>query len=174
VVSVHKNCANFLFSPDGKELAFAASVFKPAFSRDLYLLRAGVKDPVKLKEWIYEYAFTPQGDRLFYRADCTREGRACILYSVDTTAAEPKPGQEADSVFTFKLSHDGARVAFTYAHTQGELFDVSVLNLKTKERKTIEQDVKLPVLFLDKDGSKIAYLVGDKAKAGVYVASQVP
>ncbi len=174
VTSVQKNCANFVFSPDGKHLAFGGSVFKPAFSRDLYLLKAGAKDPVKLKEWIYEYAFAPGSDRLFFRADCTREGRACLLYSVDPTAAEAKPSQEADSVYNFRLSHEGARVAFTYAHTQGDLYDVSVLNLKTKERKTIEQDVKLPILFLEKDGSRLAYLVADKARAGVYVGSQVP
>ena len=170
---IQKVCPNFVFSPDGKALAFTATIFRPTYSRDLYLMPEG-KDPVKLKAWLYEYVFSPSSDKLYFRADCTREGRSCFLLSVEVARPEAPAVEEAEAVFNFRLSSDGSRALTTYAHTTGETWDVAVVNLKTKERKTIEQDIKLPVFFLEKDGTRLAYIVGKKPRQGVFVASQVP
>lgn len=64
------------------------------------------------------------------------------------------------------MSQDGGRALFTYAQMQNDMFDVSVLNLKTKVRTTIEQDIHLPVHFLEADGARW-YVVAAKGRSGV-------
>jgi dipeptidyl aminopeptidase/acylaminoacyl peptidase len=172
LTSVQKTCANYVFSPDGRALAYAGTVFRPIFTRHLYLLRAGATEPARLKEWIYEYVFDAKSERLFFRSDCSREGRSCFLYSVDVGQSEAQPRQEGESVYHFRVSQDGGRALFTYAQTQNDMFDVSVLNLKTKVRTTIEQDIHLPVHFLEADGARLGYVVAAKGRSGVYIAAQ--
>ena len=63
----------------------------------------------------------------------------------------------------------------TYARAQtGDFYDVAVFNLKSGERKTLDQFIKLPALFLAKDGTKVTYLIAEQGKSGVYVADKVP
>ena len=49
-----------------------------------------------------------------------------------------------------------------------------MLNLKSNERKTLEQFIRLPALFLDKTGGRVGYVVAEQNKSGVYVADKVP
>ncbi len=169
-VSLQKICSNYVFSPDGKALAWTSTTFKPAYTRHLHLLREGAQDAVTLKEWLYEYAFSPDGRGLYFRADCTREGRSCLLYVADVKKAEVPVSQVADAVFNFRFSQDGKRLLYSYAQTQNDMYDVSVVDLATKARKAIEQDIRQPAFFLDPAGQRLAYIVGAKSRPGVYVA----
>ncbi len=179
---LQKKVPNYLLSPDGKAIAFTARIERPEYTRHLYLLGPGQAEPVLLRKWLYDYAFSSSSDRLFFRANCTREGRSCDLLVQDVAAAKPSAdggvagGAQlvAEATFNFKLSPDGNRVVYTYAHTMDQSFDVSVLNFKTGERKTLEQFVRVPVYFLGRDGAKVAYVVDEKKRAGLYVAEQVP
>lgn len=164
---IEKKCPNYLFSPDSKVLAYTATVLTPLYSRDLYVLREGDEKAAKIKEWLYEYLFTPASDRLLFRADCTREGRSCWLLSLDVTKSGQAPVQIVDATFGFKLSRDGKTVLATYAHTLDGSFDVQAVDLETRRKKPLDGNVKPPVQFL---GNRAVYVIEEKGRAGLYTA----
>lgn len=168
---LRRKCPNFLFSPDGKALAFTARVETPDVTRRLLLLRGSDTEPVVLKDWLYEYQFRPPGSQLFFRADCLREGRACDLlsYAVDAPK-DTHPTREVGGVFGVRFSADGSHAMLSFAHLTDETFDLAMRNLATGEQKTIDQFVDWPGLILGDKGDAVAYLVHEKKRAGVYVA----
>ncbi len=171
---LQRRSPNYELSPDGVTIAYTARIERPEYSRYLYLLKEG-GEPVKLKDWLYDYTFSPGGERLLFRGNCTREGRSCDLLVQDVAkAGTALPRREAEATFNFKLSEDGNRVLTTFAHTHDESFDVSVSNLSTGQRKTLDQFVVQPVHFVAKDGSKVAWIVSERKRAGVYVGTDVP
>lgn len=170
---VQKRSPNYAVSPDGVTLAYTARIEQPEYSRHLFLLKDGA-EPVKLQEWLYDYVFSPTGDRLYWRANCTREGRSCDLYVQDLSKPGTTKVKIAENTFNFMLSDDGARVITTSPHMTDELFDVSVTNLATGQTKRLDQYVTQPVFFLAKDGSRVGWTVADKKTAGVYVGTDVP
>lgn len=171
---LQKRSPNYELSPDGQTIAYTARIEKPEYSRHLFLLKEG-SEPVKLQEWLYDYVFSPQGDRLFFRANCTREGRSCDLLVQDVAkAGVEKARKTAQNTFNFKLSDDGSRVLTTSPHMTDELFDVVVTTVATGESKVLDQYVMQPVHFLSKDGTKAAWIVQEKKTAGVYVATGLP
>ncbi len=171
---VGRRARSFEWSPDSKAIAFAFDVVKPIRSVNLYLWRIEGTEAIHVKDWVYDYDFTPQSDRLIFRAECVREGRACNLLSVSATNPKEPPKKLIEGVYGFKLSTDGARVLYTYARMQGDLYDTGVLNLKSGEYKTLDQQIRMPPYLLDDSGTKVAYLIAERQREGVYVADKVP
>ncbi len=167
-----RQCPNFLFAPGGSTLAFTARIDRPEVTRRLSIYPAGATEPIALKDWLYEYQFPGKGERLYFRSDCLREGRACDLNSV---SANPEPGvtpkKEVEGTFGFRFSADGKRAALAFAHLTDQTFDLAYRNLETGEQKTVDQYVEWPALMLA-DGS-VAYLVHEKSRAGIYVANSL-
>jgi hypothetical protein len=168
---LHRRCPNFLFSPDGKALAYTARIETPDVTRRLLLLRSDATEPVVLKDWLYEYQFRPPGEQLYFRADCLREGRACDLLSIRVDAPkDTKPTREVGSVFGVRFTPDGSRAVLSFAHLTDETFDISFRNLVTGDQKPIDQYVEWPGVMLGEKGEGYAYLVHERSRAGVYVA----
>ncbi len=171
---IHRRCPNFTVSPDGKSIAYTVRIEKPEYTRHLFIAKEG-SDPVQVGEWLYEYAYTPDGSALLFRTSCTRNGRSCDLKSQNIEKLEvEKPKVEAEATYNFKLSEDGKRVVYTYAHTIDESFDVAVLNWATRERKTVDQFIRLPVYFGGKKSERLVYLVDEKSRPGLYVSTPLP
>ncbi len=171
---VGRHCRSYEWSPNSQMIAFTFDVTKPLRSVNLYLWHVGQGDSIHIKDWAYDYDFTPDSTRLLFRADCVREGRACNLLSLDTAQPKVAPKKLIEGVFGFRLSQDGKRALYTYARTQGELYDTGVLNIATSEYKTLEQSIRMPPYFIADDGTKVAYIVGEQKREGVYVADKVP
>ena len=171
---VGRRARSFEWSGDSKAIAFAFDVVKPIRSVNLYLWRVDGTEAIHVKDWVYDYDFTPQSDRLLFRADCVREGRACNLLSVSVANPKEEPKKLIEGVFGFRISTDGQRVLFTYARMQGDLYDAGVLNLKSGEYKTLDQQIRMPPYLLDDAGGKVAYIVAESKREGVYVADKVP
>jgi hypothetical protein len=168
---LQRRCPNFLFSPDGATLAYTARIESPEVTRRLLLLRPGQKDPVTLKEWLYEYQFRPPGNALYFRADCMREGRSCDVLSVPVNGtAEVTPKVEMQGVYGIKFSADGTRAIVGFAHLTDETFDVAVRSLDTGTQTMIDQFIEWPALLLGEKGDAVAYLSHEKKRSGVYVA----
>jgi hypothetical protein len=171
---LQKRSPNYELSPDGTSIAYTARIETPEYSRHLFLLKDG-EAPVKLQEWLYDYVFSPQGDRLYYRANCTREGRSCDLLSQDLSKAGVEKAKKVQgTTFNFKLSDDGSHALTSTPHMRDELFDISLTNLVTGETKVLDQYVSQPIHFLSKDGTKVAWVVLEKGTAGVYVGTGLP
>ena len=63
----------------------------------------------------------------------------------------------------------------TYARMQGDLYDAGVLNLKTGEYKTLDQQIRMPPYLLDDAGSKVAYIIAEsKSETTTYAYIDVP
>jgi hypothetical protein len=165
-------CPNYLFSPDGAALAYTARIEQPEVTRRLMLLKPGATAPVALKDWLYEYLFQPGTNTLYFRADCLREGRACDVLQVPLDApAGAEPRKELEGVFGLRFSKDGGRAALAYAHLTDQTFDLALRNMKTGAQQTVDQYVEWPAVSLGSDGARVAYLVKEKQRAGVYVAT---
>lgn len=168
---LYRQCPNFLFAPTGATLAFTARIDRPEVTRRLLLLGQGATEPVALKDWLYEYQFSPRGDALFFRADCLREGRACDVLSVPVTAAKGTlPRKELEGTYGIRFGADGSRVLFAWAHLTDETFDLAVRNLATGTQQTLDQFVQWPALILGPAGERVAYLVHERHRPGLYVA----
>jgi hypothetical protein len=168
---LHRKCPNFLFSPDGKSLAYTARIETPDVTRRLLLLRADSAEPMVLKDWLYEYQFRPPGQQLYFRADCLREGRACDLLSIKVDAAkDTKPTREVSGVYGVRFSNDGSRAVLAFAHLTDETYDLAVRDLNTGVQTSIDQYVEWPGLLLGDSAGAVAYLVREKSRPGVYVA----
>lgn len=172
---ISRRVRSYSWSDDNLKIAFTIRVVKPITSVDLVVWRVGDEEATKIKQWVYDYDFTPQSDRLLFRTDCSREGKSCDLLSLDLADLKVPPKKLVEAMSAFKVSESGQRVLITYSRAQtGDFYDVAVLNLKSNERKTLEQFIRLPAMFLDKEGGKVGYVVAEQNKSGVYVADQVP
>lgn len=162
---------NYLFAPNGATLAYTARIERPEVTRRLFLYPVGATEPIALKDWLYEYNFPATGELLYFRADCLREGRACDLLSMP---AKPAPGtqpkKELEGTFGVRYSPDGKRALVASAHLTDMTFDLAVRDLAKATQVTIDQYVEWPGLLLGPDGGRVAYLVNEKSRPGVYVA----
>ncbi|MHB8875674.1 MAG: gliding motility protein [Myxococcaceae bacterium] len=171
---VGERCPNYSWGADGRFVAFLSRFLKPLYSVDLMLYPLGDEAAFKVNTGVFGYGFGPKNAYLLFRTSCIRDGRACDLYKVDLAKPKDAPKKIIEGIFSFKTSEQGDRVLVSYARTKGEYYDTAVFNMKTSERKTLEQFIRLPAMFLDEQGSKVAYIVGEHERAGVYVADQVP
>ena len=170
--SLTKHGRSYEWAPDNQTIAFTVRITRPITTVDLSLYTMGGPEPISIKNWVYDYDFTPDSKRLLLRSDCVREGRACSLLSLDVSKPTEPLKKLIEGVFGFKMSTDGSHVLFTYARTSGDLYDVGVLNLADNKFLTVEQSIRMPPTFLDSKGGKVAYLVGDANRGGVYVADK--
>ena len=161
---------NFLFAPKDSTLAFTSRIERPEVTRRLFLYPEGAEAPMPLKDWLYEYQF--DGDRLFIRSDCLREGRACELFSIAARPApDEKPKKEVDSTFAFRFNKQGTAAVIPLAHLTDQTFDLVWHDFGKGEQKSIDQYVEWPAVVLD--DSSVAYLVHEKGRVGVYVAKSL-
>ncbi len=160
---------NYSFAPGGSTLAFTARIERPEVTRRLSILPAGATEPIALKDWLYEYQFPGKGERLYFRSDCLREGRACDLNSVPSNPEKGVvPKKETEGTFGFRFNAEGTRAVIAFAHLTDQTFDLAYRNLETGQQTTLDQYVEWPAVMLA-DGS-VAYLVNEKNRAGVFVA----
>lgn len=166
---IQRACPNFLYSADGKTLAFTARIEQPEVTRRLLVLGQGQKEPRVVKEWIYEYQFRPQTDELYVRADCTREGRSCKWLAVSATS-EAAPRTEGEGVFGARFSPDGQRAVLAFAHLTDATFDLAVKDLSSGQQTMLDQYVEWPAMVVGEQGQLTAYLVKEKHRSGLYIA----
>jgi len=171
---IHRRVPNFLVSPDGKSIAYTVRIEQPEYTRHLFIVKEG-QPAVQVAEWLYEYSFTPDGQTLLFRSNCTRNGRSCDLrsQSVEKLGTD-KSKVEAEATYNFRLSDDAKRLVYAYPHTVDESFDIAVLNRGNGERKTVDQFVKMPVYFGGAASNRVVYLVEEKNRPGVYVSTVLP
>lgn len=172
VKRVGNRVPNFVWSDDGKHIAFLSRFIKPIYSVDLMLYSRGKDAAVKANPGVFGYGFTYPGGPLLFRTNCIREGRACDLMGVPPEKAGQAPDRLVEKIFSFKTSVDGKRTLVTYARTHADTYDVALYDNPSGARVTLDQFAQLPALFAAKDGSRVVYILGKQSRApGVYVAA---
>ncbi len=168
-----RNVTAYDLTPDGSRVAFLEHVTAGGYSVDLKLGRAEAGAVAEtVARGVFGFDFSPEGDRLYYRSNCVRNAEACDLLRVP--AAGPAPGQpherlaEGVKSFEFDRRRPG-RLLVTWARK-----DLMALDLAVWENgKLVSVDrAALPgsAAFLPPDGWRVAYVVADPKRAGVYLA----
>jgi len=166
---------NFSWSSDSSLLAFLSRVIKPAYSVDLMLYRSDEEKATRVYAGVYAgYGFGPKNRYLLFRGNCIRNNRACDLFLLDLSQRNETPRKIVEGVYSFRNAERGDRILVTYARVDSDAFDLAVYNLQTGERRTVDRGILLPALFAADDGSSMAYVVADKERAGVYLATGMP
>lgn len=174
---------NYAWGANGQYVAFLSRFMKPVYSVDLMLYERGQEKSVKVRQGAFGYSFSPGNERLYFRTNCIRDGRACDL--VEVTPGEVRPAAEAsdagvpspkeqarilEGLYTFAASRDGSRLLVTYPRWEAKTYDVATYNVATKQRRSIDSLVQVPPAFLSDDGKKVVYVVEDGERSGVYVS----
>lgn len=163
---------------DGRFLAFNVEILQPLPSMDLYLYVRGEEQAFRVKEGVYGFGIAP-GEVLLFRSECTRQAqrdqpRACWLNALELATPHAAPKQILEGIYSFKSSETGERLLVSYARMDSDTYDTAVYNRRTGERRTLDTFTLLPALFLDASGKRVAYLVSEKDRSGLYLSDQGP
>jgi len=162
------------WNAQGNALAYTATVPTPdtSVSVDLFFFRLGDKAPTKVHAWVYEYAFSVDGESLFFEANCIREGISCTLWSIKLQEAEGGAKTKlAEGVLSFRPSEDGRHVYWLHrtplppVYTQ--LWATEIANPLPQK---LAHHVHLPPpLPMDKTGRRFLYLSNQPQEEGLYL-----
>ncbi|MDR0964908.1 MAG: hypothetical protein LBM75_00085 [Myxococcales bacterium] len=200
--SLPKSFINFLFSDDGRALAFIKHEKADLDLWRLDMASGSDAPPERVAPWTFEYRFraAAPGARadLWYRGTCIREGRQCDLF-VDEPIAAPTaaiesadagPGPDAGNAAETPLPAPAhlkvasALSAFEFSPSGNRLFlDLPRFDTTTSfdlawqapmpgaVTAPIDRHVlKHSLRALDPDGKRVAYIVTERRREGVYVA----
>lgn len=172
-VVLGRNVTAYDLTPDGARVAFLEHVTAGGYSVDLKLGRAEAGAAAEtVAKGVFGFDFSPQGDLLYYRSSCVRNAEACDLHRLP--AAGPAPGRPPERLaegvksFEFDRRRPG-RLLVTWARQDLLALDLAVWDqgkLVAVDRSALAGSAA----FLPPDGSRLAYIVADPKRAGVYVA----
>ena len=183
----------FGFSPSGRYLGYLKRVFKPAYTEQLMLLPLGasgspLEEAKLVGEAIYAFDFTPDEKAMLYKTDCTRGGEACELMSVSTSAPSmpqapsakdggaipavaknPNSRKLVSGVDDYDFSPDGIWLWVSFKNAIGDTIDLAVI---PAEGESLPRYIDFKVQAGPRwtAGGKIAYVVNDPKRAGLYEA----
>ena len=146
--SLPKAFINFLFSDDGRELAFIKHVH---IDINLWRLDMDSEAPPELvAPWAFEYRFAKprEGEprALWYRGACIREGRQCDLFEAlqrEASSQEGEPARGADRAVETEAGRAGAGAVADAGTGAGADADAGTGAAKA-EQKPAEQKIDPP------------------------------
>jgi dipeptidyl aminopeptidase/acylaminoacyl peptidase len=174
-VSIAHDVPSFVWSKDGANLAYIRRVHQPIYSIDLFLARLGQGEPeiFTIAKGVFGYSFSSDGERLFLRTECIRNGRSCELYSVRTADPAASIQHIAGGIHTYEPDPlDESVLMITYARMDSDTFDLGVVPADGSGSVRRIDRMVLPGtrLLVGKDEVSITYAVVEAGRQGVYVA----
>jgi len=170
------NVPSFVWSHDGAHIAFVQRQFAPIFSIDLFLASvAGDDAATKVAQGVFGYSFSGSDARLYFRTQCTRNGRACDLRSVAVKAPESEAITVARGIHTYEpATADESVLLVTYARTDADALDLAMVPADgSAAPHMLDQRVLAGTKIVSGKVKGVAYAVLDPARLGVYLA-EVP
>jgi len=159
-------------SQDGRTLAYLQHTSRGGYSVDLWVAPVdGDGAPVQVAAGVFGFAFSPDSRFIYYRTRCVRNAEACDLERVP--AAGPIPGKPpevlAQGLKSFEFdARDPDRVLVGWQRTDRVALDIGVLEHGTLVR--IDTHVQPgTALLVGPDSRRVAYVVVDPKRAGVWV-----
>jgi dipeptidyl aminopeptidase/acylaminoacyl peptidase len=165
-----RNVSAYDLSPDGRAIAFLEHVIQGGYSVDLRLARLGAGVPVEtLARGVFGFDFAPDGQRIWYRSACTRSAEACDLFAVGPAPGD-RPQRMAEGVKSFEFDpRDPGRLLLGWSRQDRVALDLGLWQggkVTAIDRSAVPGSAS----FLGPDSRRLAYLVGDPKRPGVYVA----
>ncbi len=173
--TVAGNVSDVELASDGRHVAFLQHTTRGGYSVDLGVARVGAPEgekPVAVAWGVFGFAFSPDGRWLYYRTRCVRNAEACDLERVPADGLAPgvAPERIADGVKSFEFDpRDPGRLLVGWQRKDLVALDVGVWEAG---KLTRVDTAVLPgsAQFLGPDSRRLAYVVVDRKRQGVYVA----
>ena len=172
---VAAHVSDFDLAPDGARVAFLQHTTRGGYSVDLALADLAAPStaaPTTVAQGVFGFAFSPDGRWLYYRTRCTRNGEACDLERVPAAGPAPGAGPEriAQGAKSFDFDpRDPGRLLVGFQRMDMVALDVAVWEggrLVAVDRAVEPGTAQ----FLPPDSRRLAYVVVQPKRAGVYVA----
>jgi len=169
-----KHVTDVAIAPDGLEMAYLQHSTRGGYSVDLLAVPVeGDAPPRPVAGGVFGFAFSPDSRWLYYRTRCTRSAEACDLERAQAGAPAnaplvPEPIAQGVKSFEFDAREAG-RLLLGWQRMDRAALDVGVWE---RGRLTRVDTVVQPgsAHLLGPDGRRVAYVVVDPKRAGVYVA----
>jgi hypothetical protein len=159
--------SSFEIAPDGSAVAWLAHVVAGGYSVDLWRASLAGGEPAQVARGVFGFDFGP-GGALWYRATCRRSAEACDLLALPASGGEPR--RIAEGVKSFELdARRPGRALLGWSRQDRVALDLAVW----EGGKVVAVDRSaLPgsAFLLAPDSGRVAYVVNDPKRAGVYVA----
>jgi hypothetical protein len=166
--------SEFDLTADGRSVAFLQHTTRGGYSVDLGLAQldpANATTARMVAGGVFGFAFSPDGKWLYYRTRCVRNAEACDLERVPAAGLGPAaPERIAEGVKSFEFDpRDPERLLLGWQRADLVALDVGVWE---KGRVTRVDAGILPgsAQFLGPDSRRLAYVVVNPKRQGVYVA----
>jgi hypothetical protein len=173
--TIAPNVSDLELTPDGEHLAFLQHTTRGGYSVDLALAHLSAPPdakPATVAQGAFGFSFSPDGAWLYYRTRCVRNAEACDLERVPATGlpAGAAPERIAEGVKSFEFDpRDPGRLLVTWQRKDMVALDVAVWE---RGKLTSVDTAVLPgsARFLGPDSRRVAYVVAQPKRQGVYVA----
>jgi len=167
-VLLGRNVSAFELSPDGGRVAFLEHVLQGGYSVDLKVAGAGAEvQAITVARGVFGFDWAPDG-ALWYRSACVRSAEACDLEAVPPGGGAPRRIAEGVKSFEFDRRRPG-RALLAWSRQDRVALDLGIW----EGGKVVAVDRSaLPgsAFLLAPDSSRLAYVVNDPKRPGVYVA----
>jgi hypothetical protein len=169
------NVSDIELSPDGAHVAFLQHTTRGGYSVDLGLAHldpASASTAAPVAAGAFGFAFSPDGRWLYYRTRCVRNAEACDLERIPAAGLAPggKPERIAEGVKSFEFDpRDPGRLLLGWQRADLVALDIGVWEQGKLSR--VDTAV-LPgsASFLGPDSRRLAYVVVQPKREGLYVA----
>jgi hypothetical protein len=169
------NVSDLELTSDGRHVAYLQHTTRGGYSVDLALAQldpAAASTTAAVAAGAFGFAFSPDDRWLYYRTRCVRNGDACDLERIPAAGLPPgaKPERIAEGVKSFEFDpRDPGRLLLGWQRKDMVALDVGVWERGTLTR--VDAGI-LPgsARFLAPDSRRLAYVVVQPKRQGVYVA----
>jgi hypothetical protein len=173
--TVAGNVSEVELSSDGRHVAYLRHTLRGGYSVDLGLAHldpAVASTTTPIATGAFGFAFSPDGRWLYYRTRCVRNAEACDLERIPAEGLAPggKPEPVARGVKSFEFDpRDPGRLLLGWQRADLVALDIGVWE---QGKLTRVDSAVLPgsASFLAPDSRRLAYVVVQPKRQGVYVA----
>lgn len=182
VREIGRNVKQFSFTPKGRQLLFSQGEFsKGTYTLLLaaYPVQAAADAKARvIDRGVYGYVADEAERLLAYKTNCENKGKSCSLMVADLAAAGPSR-RLVSGAAAFEFVPDGSGLVVVTARRAGRntakyLYTLGVISAVDPGAKfrVIDDETSGEFQLVGKDGARVAYLVEDPKRAGLYVADR--
>ncbi|MFO0584489.1 MAG: hypothetical protein U0229_19645 [Anaeromyxobacter sp.] len=167
-----KSVTDLELSPDGRWVAYVQHTSRGGYSVDLWVAPVdGAAPAAQVATGVFGFSFSPDSRWLYYRTRCVRNAEACDLERVPSAGREEGKAPEvlAQGLKSFEFDvRDPDRLLLGWQRMDRAALDVGVL----EHGKLVRIDTMVQpgtAMLLGPDSRRVAYVVVDPKRAGVWV-----